>query len=191
MAYQKTRRRNSVDQEVYLYDDKYEVKSIEHIVKVIQASIDNIKFYIILGVIMVIAPSFALGQNFSHEEDLQNQASENKSIEKVVPEAGPPNTSGLPPYGTIFKINRPISCNDTDIVRNYIQNLSGMIPVTMGTKKNEMGAITSLIQLYVSPQNKTFTIVEHFAFRKSCIIFQGYDFDIILPEQDNDPPKSG
>jgi hypothetical protein len=163
---------------------------MRQIAKVIQASIDNIKSYIILGLIVVIIPSFALGQNLPHEEDLQNQESKNKSIEKVVPEVGPPNTSGLPPYGTIFKLNRPISCNDTAIVKNYIQNLNGMIPVTMGTKKNEMGAITSLIQLYANPLSENFAIVEHFAFRKSCIIFQGHDFDIILPIR-YDRPRSG
>ena len=149
---------------------------MRQIAKAIQLSIDNI--YIILGLIVVLIPSFALGQNFP-----QNQKNENKSIEKVVPKAGPLKTDGLPPYGTTFNLNRPVSCNDTPIVKNYIQNLNGMLPITMGTNKNEMGAITSLIQLYANPLTENFAIVEHFAFQKSCIILQGHDFDIILPER--------
>ena len=157
---------------------------MRQIAKAIQSSIDNIKSYIILGVIVVIAPSFAFGQNFP-----QNQEDENKSIEKVVPKADP-SADGLPPYGTIFNLNRPVACNDTSIIKNYIQNLNGMFPITMGTNKNEMGAITSLIQLYANPLTENFAIVEHFAFQKSCIILQGHDFDIILPER-YDRPEDG
>ena len=151
---------------------------MRQIAKVIQSSIDNIKSYIILGVIVVIAPSFAFGQDFP-----QNQESENKSIEKVVPKTNPLKTDGLPPYGTTFKLNRPVTCNDTAIVKNYIETLNGMVPVTMGTDKNALGAITSLVQLYANPLTENFAIVEHFAFLKSCIILQGHDFDIILPER--------
>ena len=153
---------------------------MRQIAEAIQLSIDNIKSYIILGLIVVLIPSFALGQNFP-----QNQESENKSIEKAVP-----STDGLPPYGATFKLNRPITCNDTALVRNYIETLNGMVPVTMGTDKNGLGAITSLVQLYANPLTENFAIVEHFAFLKSCIILQGHDFDIILPARYG-PPKDG
>ena len=43
-----------------------------------------------------------------------------------------------------------------------------------------MGAITSLIQVYANPTNKQFAIVEHFAAQKSCILVQGYNFDILM-----------
>ena len=58
-----------------------------------------------------------------------------------------------------------------------------MIPITIGTDKNQMGVITSLVQLYANPITDTFVVVEHFAIAKSCIIFQGDNFDIILPER--------
>ena len=127
---------------------------------------------------MVIAPSFAFGQNFPH-----NQKNENKLAEKVVPNVSPPGTSDKPPYGTIFMLNKPVACNDTRIIKNYIQNINGMIPVTMGTNRNRMGAIQTIVQLYANPVTEKFAIVEHFAFLKSCIILQGHDFDIILPER--------
>ena len=94
----------------------------------------------------------------------------------------PPMNEG-PPYGTIVMLQKPIACNDTDVVLNFIQNMGGMKPVTFGMDLNEMGAITSLIQVYANPTNKQFAILEHFAAQKSCILVQGHGFDIILPEK--------
>ena len=151
---------------------------MRQIAKAIQSSIDNIKSYIILGVIVVIAPSFAFGQNFP-----QNQKNENKSIEKVVPNVSPPGTSDKPPYGTIFMLNKPVACNDTPLLMNYIKGINGMVPLTIGTNKNPMGGILSLVQVYANPVTEKFAIVEHFAIQKSCILFQGHNFDIILPDR--------
>ena len=78
-------------------------------------------------------------------------------------------------------LQKPIACNDTDVITNFIQNMGGMNPVTIGTDVNPMGAITSIVQVYANPVNKRFAIVEHFASQKSCIIVQGQDFDIIIP----------
>ena len=106
---------------------------------------------------------------------------------EILPDIKPnlPNNQGFleqPPYGAIVMMQKPISCNDTPVIKNYIQNMNGMVVVTMGTDKNQMGAITSLIQVYANPINKRFAIVEHFAAQKSCIIHEGHDFDIILPK---------
>ena len=94
----------------------------------------------------------------------------------------PPMNEG-PPYGTIVMLQKPIACNDTDVVLNFIQNMGGMKPITFGMDLNEMGAITSLIQVYANPVNNQFAILEHFAAQKSCILVQGHNFDIILPEK--------
>ena len=53
----------------------------------------------------------------------------------------------------------------------------------MGLNKNPMGGILSLVQVYANPVTEKFAVVEHFAIEKSCILFQGHDFDIILPER--------
>ena len=81
---------------------------------------------------------------------------------------------------TFVMMQKPIACNDTPVVKNHIQTNGGMKPVTLGTNLNSMGAITSLIQVYANPTNKQFAIVEHFAAQKSCILVQGYNFDILM-----------
>jgi hypothetical protein len=53
----------------------------------------------------------------------------------------------------------------------------------MGRSVNPMGAIVSLVQVYANPISEQFAVVEHFAIQKSCIIFQGQNFDIILPDR--------
>ena len=135
---------------------------------------DKLKSYIVVGLIVVLVPSFVLGQAFS-----QDRKNENKITEEVVPKV--PQVA--PPYGTVFMLNKPIACNDTPVIKNFIENINGMVPITIGTDINQMGVITSLVQLYANPITDTFVVVEHFAIAKSCIIFQGHDFDIILPER--------
>ena len=88
-----------------------------------------------------------------------------------------------PPYGTVVMTQKPISCNKTPIVKNYIQNTGGMTPVTLGLNLNEMGGITSLIQVYANPINKRFAVIEHFASQRSCILTHGNGFEIIIPPQ--------
>jgi hypothetical protein len=124
---------------------------------------------------MVLVPSFAMSQNL-----IPNQEN---GTEKIVPNVSPPGTSDKPPYGTIFMLNKPVACNDTPILMNYIKGINEMIPLTMGTSLNPMGAILSLVQVYANPVSENFVVVEHFAIQKSCIIFQGHDFKIILPDR--------
>jgi len=159
---------------------------MKQIAKAIRLFTDNLKFYIIVGLIVVLVPSFAMSQNLVPKQDNENKTTEevvpNEPAEKVVSNE-PPQPSSSPPYGTIFMLQKNTACNDTPVVKNYIQNMNGMVPITMGTNKNQMGAIISLIQLYANPSTEIFAIVEHFAIEKSCIIFQGHDFDIILPER--------
>ena len=147
---------------------------MKQIAKAVQFFGDNLKFYIIVGLIVVFVPSFVLGQDFP-----QDRKNENKITEEVVPKV--PQVA--PPYGTVFMLNKPIACNDTPVIKNFIENINGMMPITIGTDKNQMGVITSLVQLYANPITDTFVVVEHFAIAKSCIIFQGDNFDIILPER--------
>ena len=147
---------------------------MKQIVRAIRYFTDKLKFYIVMGLIVVLIPSFAMSQNLIPNKE---------NGEKIVPNVSPPGTSGKPPYGTIFMLNKPVACNDTPILMNYIKGINGMIPLTMGTSLNPMGAILSLVQVYANPVSENFAVVEHFAVQKSCIIFQGHDFKIILPDR--------
>ena len=151
---------------------------MKQIAKAVQFFGDNLKSYIIVGLIVVLVPSFAMSQNLVPKQD-----NENKTTEEVVPKVAPPRPNTVMPYGTIFMLKKPITCNDTPVIKNFIENINGMMPIIMGTDKNQMGVITSLVQLYANPITDTFVVVEHFAIAKSCIIFQGHDFNIILPER--------
>ena len=154
---------------------------MKQIARVIQSSIDNIKSYIIIGLIVVLMPSFAVGENLFPKKETENIPT--VPTENVVPKMQPPQTEGPPPYGTIFMLNKPVACNDTSVLMNYIKGMNGMVPITMGLSKNPMGAIVSLVQVYANPISEQFAVVEHFAIQKSCIIFQGQNFDIILPDR--------
>ena len=163
---------------------------MKQITKAVQFFTDNLKSNIIVGLFVVLAPSFVLGQDFPQVQKNENKITEevvpNEPTEKVVtvvPKVAPPRPQTVMPYGTIFMLKKPITCNDTPVIKNFIENINGMIPITIGTDKNQMGVITSLVQLYANPITDTFAIVEHFTIKKSCIIFQGHDFDIILPER--------
>ena len=106
---------------------------------------------------------------------------------KVVPPITPnplSNQNQEAPYGTVLMTQKTVSCNNTPVIQNYIQNMGGMAPITFGTNLNQMGAITSLIQMYANPINKQFAVVEHFATQKSCILTQGHNFEmLVMPEQ--------
>ena len=148
---------------------------MKQIVRAIRYFTDKLKSYIVMGLIVVLVPSFAMSQN-----SIPNQ----KTDEKLVPDVSPPGTSASPPpYGTIFMLNKPVACNDTPVLMNYIKGTNQMIPITMGRSVNPMGAILSLVQVYANPVTEKFAVVEHFAIQKSCIIFQGHNFDIILPDR--------
>jgi len=147
---------------------------MKQIVRAIRYFTDKLKSYIVMGLFVVLIPSFAISQNL-----IPNQ----KTDEKIVPNVSPPGTSDKPPYGTIFMLNKPVACNDTPVLMNYLKGINGMVPLTMGTSKNPMGAILSLVQVYANPVTEKFAVVEHFAIEKSCIIFQGHNFDIILPDR--------
>ena len=142
---------------------------------------DKIKSYIAVGLIVVLVPSFTVAENLFPKKETGNIPTE--KTEKVVPETKLPEPAGPPPYGTIFVLQKPVACNDTAVLMNYIKEMNQMVPITMGTNRNGMGAIASLIQIYANPMTENFAVVEHFAIQKSCIVFQGHDFDIILPER--------
>jgi hypothetical protein len=154
---------------------------MKQIAKATQLFTDKLKSYIVVGLIVVLIPSFAVGENLFPKKETENIPT--VPTENVVPKTQPPKTDGPPPYGTIFMLNKPVACNDTPVLMNYIRSMNQMVPITMGRSVNPMGAIVSLVQVYANPISEQFAVVEHFAIQKSCIIFQGQNFDIILPDR--------
>ena len=131
------------------------------------------KFILLLAVIFLLTPTIACAQ----ETEKVPMWPENNETET---EVEPSIVDEGPPYGTILMVQKPITCNNTVVLENYIENMSGMMPITFGTSINQMGAITSLIQVYANPVNNQFAVVEHFATRKSCILTQGHNFEMLV-----------
>ena len=86
-------------------------------VKATLSFIDKLKSYIVVGLILVFVPSFTVAENLFPKKETENIPTEN--TEKVLPKTEPPKTSGPPPYGTIFMLNKPVACNDTPVAVSY------------------------------------------------------------------------
>ena len=142
------------------------------------------KFIPFLTVIFLLIPTIVYAQviepSGEQTEAVPLWPDKNKAAPPITPSI---NENQGPPYGTIVMIQKTVSCNNTPVIRNYIQKMGGMAPITFGTNLNQMGAITSLIQLYANPINNQFAVVEHFATQRSCILTQGQNFEILIPEQ--------
>ena len=131
------------------------------------------KFILLLAVSFLFAPTIACAQE---TEKVPMWPENNKTETEVAPSI----VDEGPPYGTILMMQKTVTCNNTVVLENYIENMSGMMPITFGTSINQMGAITSLIQVYANPVNNQFAVVEHFATRKSCILTQGHNFEMLV-----------
>jgi len=131
------------------------------------------KFILLLAASFLFAPTIACAQE---TEKVPMWPENNKTETEVEPSI----VDEGPPYGTILMMQKTVTCNNTVVLENYIENMSGMMPITFGTSMNQMGAITSLIQVYANPVNNQFAVVEHFATRKSCILTQGHNFEMLV-----------
>jgi hypothetical protein len=148
------------------------------------------KFILFLTAVFLLVPTAGCAQVIaSPDEQAEPLWPEQETITPAIEPNSFVNQNQGPSYGTIVMTQKPVSCNDTLIVKNHIQNTGGMAPVTFGLNLNEMGAITSLIQVYANPINKRFAIIEHFAHQKSCILTHGSDFEIILPPLPQEVPN--
>ena len=166
---------------------------MKQIIRAVQFLITKRKFILFLSAVFLLIPTVACAQVIAPPDEQAETVPELLWPEQneVAPSIEPKlsfNNQG-PPYGTIVMTQKPVTCNDTPVVKKYIQNTGGMMVVTFGTTLNEMGAITSLIQVYANPINNRFAIVEHFAHQKSCILTHGNDFEIILPPLPEEVPN--
>ena len=95
---------------------------------------------------------------------------------------GPPPKIEQPierPYGQVFQMMKPMECNDTKVIKNYIKGSSNQDPLAYGLNYNYMGWPNLLTTIYLNPQMQTFTIVEHTSTGLSCILGQGVSFQIL------------
>ena len=83
------------------------------------------------------------------------------------------------PYGQIFQMMKPMECNDTKVIKDYIKGSSNQDPLAYGLNYNYMGWPNLLTTIYLNPQMQTFTIVEATSTGLSCIIGQGVSFQIL------------
>ncbi len=95
---------------------------------------------------------------------------------------GPPPKIEQPierPYGQVFQMMKPMECNDTKVIKNYIKGSSNQDPLAYGLNYNYMGWPNLLTTIYLNPQAQTFTIVEHTSTGLSCILGQGLAFQLL------------
>jgi len=162
---------------------------MKQIIRAVQLLITKRKFILFLGAVFLLVPTAACAQVIASPDEQAETMPESlwPEQEQVTPSTQPnpiANQNQGAPYGTVVMMQKSVKCNDTSVIKNYIQNTGGMTPITFGTNLNEMGAITSLIQVYANPINKRFVIIEHFATKKSCILSHGNDFEIMLLRQE-------
>ena len=138
------------------------------------------KFIPFLAAVCLLVPTVACAQVIEPPE----QQAETAPMPLWPDQKVAPKKKQGPPHGTVITMQKQVKCNDTPVIKNYVQTTGGMSPVTFGTNLNEMGAIVSLIQVYANPVNKRFAVIEHFATQRSCILTHGSGFDIILPPQE-------
>ena len=83
------------------------------------------------------------------------------------------------PYGQVFQMMKPMECNDTKVIKDYIKGSSNQDPLAYGLNYNYMGYPNLLTTIYLNPQMQTFTIVEHTSTGLSCILGQGVSFQLL------------
>jgi hypothetical protein len=83
------------------------------------------------------------------------------------------------PYGQVFQMMKPMSCNDTEVIKDYIKGSANEDPLAYGINYNYMGFPNLLTMLYINPQMQTFSIVEHTSTGLSCILGQGVGFQVL------------
>jgi len=90
------------------------------------------------------------------------------------PPTTPPQEEKIP-YGQMRQMAKPLVCNNPAVVRNWIKDSLNLVPFAMGLTKNQMDAISSVLNMYVSPIDGRFIIIESAAAGYSCVLFKGVE----------------
>jgi len=76
-------------------------------------------------------------------------------------------------------MRKQLQCNDSEVIDNYLLKSLGQQPYTWGLNFNQMGIAHMLTIVYVNPQTRSFSIVEHNTLKLACIIGTGQSFDYL------------
>jgi hypothetical protein len=79
------------------------------------------------------------------------------------------------PYGQMRQMAKPLVCNDSSVVTDWIKDSLNFVPFVQGLGRNQMNAISSVLSMYINPRNGDFIIIESSASRYSCILFKGVE----------------
>ena len=84
------------------------------------------------------------------------------------------------PYGQAFIMIKKIICNDSEAIFDLLESEPGpQVPIFYGLIKNRQGDTIGATQIFIDQENHIFSIVESSPQGISCIISNGFDFDIL------------
>jgi hypothetical protein len=129
-----------------------------------------------------VDPRLRLANHFSPqpEEQTSPPSITETPLEEPAAENLPPSVNrGQRPYGAIFQLSKPVTCNDTAIVEQFITKIYKEIPITIGVARNQMAVITTIFMVYVNPRTRAFSFVEHTATGISCILAEGTELELM------------
>ena len=127
-----------------------------------------------LGVIILSVFFLSNCTAVSDAEDLPEKTIEPPKAEIPVS----PQRQAQRPYGMPVQIPISVICNDSKVIHSYIKEQHGEMVVAYGFKETKMNIAQIVVQIYVNPKTRKFTIVQHGIKGISCVILNGTDFDI-------------
>ena len=141
---------------------------------------------ITLTALMIILGKNVYAQEMNHEPNqgpnqgpVQEPAQEPNQGPNQGPSQGP---SQGRPFGEIMQVAKPVLCNDADFLANFVEKDKRMSLWILGFTKNPMGAVESIINIYVN-RNKEFIIAEFAQNGIGCIISTGDSFEYKGPDR--------
>lgn len=121
-----------------------------------------------------VLPISAYAEQHNKEVPAESESEVTKPATPPIPAV--PRNSGRP-YGMIFPMTKTLECNDTGVLTNAMENIYKEAPMMMGLVRNKHGMAQMIMVLYVNPQSRAYTIVEHSVSGMSCILTSGHEFD--------------
>ena len=118
-----------------------------------------------------------------HDLDIYNDEKNPPPQFKVVPPQVPKEAPDVAPervYGQPLQIPIHLICNDSKVIHEYLKNDNQQVPVIIGFKNNQHGVKNLMYQIYVNPETKRFSIVQHTTGGYSCFLGTGGEFDMNL-----------
>lgn len=100
--------------------------------------------------------------------------------QKLIPIQDQETQQNVRPYGQTFIMMKKIICNDSKVMFDLLKSEPGpQIPIFFGLIKNSQGDTIGVSHIFIDNENNRFSIVESSPQSISCIISNGFDFDIL------------